>query len=108
MDLGASYTFRSLGRGPQGEALVLGTDGRLHVIDPVAGTVVRRIDVLAPWQEPLKWQQPRPALFVRGGDVYVSDPATKQVHRIDLAAGTVAASVTLPDSPNELSGVSAH
>lgn len=108
VDLGASYTFRSLGRGPQGEALVLGTDGRLHVIDPVAGTVVRRIDVLAPWQEPLKWQQPRPALFVRGGDVYVSDPATKQVHRIDLAAGTVAASVTLPDSPNELSGVSAH
>lgn len=34
VELGASYTFRSLGRGPNGEALVLGTDGQLHVIDP--------------------------------------------------------------------------
>ncbi|WP_067855565.1 zinc metallochaperone AztD [Nocardia shimofusensis] len=108
VDLGASYTFRSLGRGPRGEALVLATDGRLHVIDPVAGTVVRSIAVLEPWQEPLKWQQARPALFVRGGDAYVSDPATSSVHRIDLAAGEVRASVTLPDRPNELSGVGAH
>ncbi|ONI91054.1 hypothetical protein ALI22I_09705 [Saccharothrix sp. ALI-22-I] len=34
VDIGASYTFRSLARGPQGEALVLGTDGKIHVIDP--------------------------------------------------------------------------
>jgi hypothetical protein len=37
VDLGVSYTFRSLARGPQGEALVLGTDGQIHVIDPVTG-----------------------------------------------------------------------
>ncbi|MCP2288602.1 zinc metallochaperone AztD [Nocardia amikacinitolerans] len=108
VDIGTSYTFRSLGRGPQGEALVLGTDGRIHVIDPVAGTVIRTIPVIDSWQEPLKWQQARPALFVRGGVAYVSDPATKKVHRVDLAAGAVTASVTLPDSPNELSGVLAH
>ncbi|QIS03372.1 hypothetical protein F5X71_14510 [Nocardia brasiliensis] len=108
VDIGTSYTFRSLARGPLGEALVLGTDGRLHVIDPVAGTVTRSIPVLAPWQEPLKWQEARPALFVRGGMAYVSDPATKQVHRVDLAAGAVAATVALPAAPNELSGVVAH
>ncbi len=34
VDLGTSYTFRSLARGPHGEALVLGTDGKIHVIDP--------------------------------------------------------------------------
>ncbi|WP_431950648.1 zinc metallochaperone AztD [Nocardia lijiangensis] len=108
VDIGTSYTFRSLGRGPQGEALVLGTDGRIHVIDPAAGTVTRTIPVIDAWQEPLKWQQARPALFVRGALAYVSDPAAKKVHRVDLATGTVTASVTLPDSPNELSGVLAH
>ncbi|WP_067721821.1 zinc metallochaperone AztD [Nocardia yamanashiensis] len=108
VDLGTSYTFRSLGRGPAGEALVLGTDGAIHVIDPEAGTVTRKIPVLSAWEEPVKWQQARPALFVRGGDVYVSDPARKQVHRIDLGAGTVSATVTLAESPNELSGVVNH
>ncbi|WP_454197618.1 zinc metallochaperone AztD [Nocardia sp. Marseille-Q1738] len=108
VDLGTSYTFRSLGRGPHDEALVLGTDGRIHVIDPVAGAVVRTIPVTGPWQEPLQWQKPRPALFVRGGTAYVSDPATKQVHRIDLETGAKTATVTLPGTPNELSGVIGH
>src|SRR5690625_7399009 len=34
VDVDASYSFRSLGRGPNGEALVLGTDGNLRIIDP--------------------------------------------------------------------------
>jgi hypothetical protein len=108
VDIGTSYTFRSLARGPRGEALVLGTDGRIHVIDPVAGAVVRTIPVTGTWQEPLEWQKPRPALFVRGGTAYVSDPATKQVHRIELETGAKTASVTLPSTPNEMSGVVAH
>jgi hypothetical protein len=105
VDIGASYTFRSLARGPQGEGLVLGTDGQIHVIDPVAGAVTRTIPVIDPWQEPLEWQQPRPAIFVRGGTAYVSDPAAKTVHAVDIAGGTKTASVTLPATPNELSGV---
>ncbi|WP_327147306.1 zinc metallochaperone AztD [Nocardia sp. NBC_01329] len=105
VDIGTSYTFRSLARGPQGEALVLGTDGALRVIDPVTGKITRTIDVLDPWQEPIEWQQPRPALFVRGGIAYVSDTSTKQIHRIDLASGAVTASVTLDETPNEISGV---
>ncbi|MGW5376347.1 zinc metallochaperone AztD [Nocardia sp. NPDC003999] len=108
VDLGTSYTFRSLARGPHGEALVLGTDGRIHVIDPVAGAVVRTIPVTGSWQEPLEWQKPRPALFVRGDVAYVSDPAAKQVHRVDLATGAKTASVTLPSTPNEVSGVVGH
>ncbi|MEV0354431.1 zinc metallochaperone AztD [Nocardia sp. NPDC050697] len=105
VDLGTSYTFRSLGRGPGGAALVLGTDGALHVIDPVSATVARSIPVLAAWQEPLDWQQPRPALFVRDGAAYVTDPATEQLHRIDLDSGERTATVRLPGVPNELSGV---
>ncbi|MGP3933153.1 zinc metallochaperone AztD [Nonomuraea sp. KM88] len=104
LDLGTSYTFRSLARGPQGEALVLGTDGRVHVIDPAEAKVVRSIEVMGEWKEPIDWQQPRPAIFVRGRSVYVSDPATRKVHAIDLASGKVVRSTTLPRSPNELSG----
>nr|WP_245998337.1 zinc metallochaperone AztD [Nocardia pseudobrasiliensis] len=108
VNLGTSYTFRSLARGPQGEALVLGTDGRIHVIDPAAGAVVRTIPVSGPWEESLRWQDARPAIFVRGNDIYVSDPAAKTVRRLDLTTGATLASVTLPDSPNELSGVTTN
>ncbi|WP_422744361.1 zinc metallochaperone AztD [Mycobacterium sp. WMMD1722] len=105
---GVSYSFRSLGRGPQAEALVLGTDGKLYVFDPVTGAQVKAIDVTSPWTEPEDWQQARPSVFTREGAVYVSDPATKQVHLIDVATGTVTESVTLPQTPNELSGAVGH
>ncbi len=105
VDIGTSYTFRSLARGPQGEALVLGTDGRIHVIDPAAGTVVRSIPVIEAWEEPIEWQEPRPAIFVRGTTAYVSEPAANAVHAVDIASGASTATATLPATPNELSGV---
>ncbi|MCP2167280.1 zinc metallochaperone AztD [Goodfellowiella coeruleoviolacea] len=107
VDLGTSYSFRSLGRGPRGEGVVLGTDGQLHVIDPVAARVTNTIPVIDAWQEPLEWQQPRPTLFVRGGTAYVSDPGKRELHAVDLATGTRTATVTLPKAPNELTGVPA-
>ncbi|ANN17087.1 hypothetical protein SD37_16495 [Amycolatopsis orientalis] len=108
VELGVSYTFRSLARGPQGEGLVLGTDGQLHVIDPVSGAVTRKIAVLGSWQEPLEWQSPRPAIFVRGGTAYVTDPGKKEIHAVDLASGTKTTTGSLPGTPNEVSGVLAH
>jgi len=105
---GVSYWFRSLGRGPQAEALILGTDGKLHVFDPVTGDAVKSIQVTGAWTEPDDWQQPGPAVFQREGAVYVSDPAAKQIHLVDLAAGTVTESVTLEQTPNELSGAVGH
>lgn len=105
---GVSYSFRSLARGAQAEALVLGTDGKLYVFDPVSGAQTKAIDVTGAWTEPEDWQDPRPTVFAREDAVYVSDPATKQVHLIDLAAGTVAESVTLDQTPNELSGAVGH
>nr|WP_233157240.1 MULTISPECIES: zinc metallochaperone AztD [Amycolatopsis] len=108
VDIGTSYTFRSLARGPRGEALVLGTDGGIRVIDPATAQVTRTIPVTAAWEEPLEWQQPRPAIFTRGADVYVTEPATRQVHLVDLGTGQKRTSVTLPHEPNELSGVAGH
>ncbi|MGW3436234.1 zinc metallochaperone AztD [Streptomyces bacillaris] len=105
VDLGTSYSFRSLARGPHGEALVLGTDGALHVIDPDTGTIEKKIPAVGAWQEPLDWQRARPTLFVRGHVAYVSEPGRKALHAIDVETGKKIGSVTLPKSTNELSGV---
>ncbi|EHI40121.1 secreted protein [Rhodococcus opacus PD630] len=105
VDLGTSYTFRSLGRAPHGEALVLGTDGAVHVIDPDSKAVSRTVDVLDPWTEPDKWQSPRPALYVQDHTAYVTDPANKKIHTIDLDTWTVSGQAELPETPNEITGV---
>nr|WP_271209843.1 zinc metallochaperone AztD [Rhodococcus wratislaviensis] len=105
VDLGTSYTFRSLGRAPHGEALVLGTDGAVHVIDPNSKAVSRTVDVLDPWTEPDKWQSPRPALYVQDHTAYVTDPGNKKIHTIDLDTWTVSGQADLPEIPNEITGV---
>lgn len=103
-----SYSFRSLARGPQAEALMLGTDGKLYVFDPVTGAQIKSIDVTGAWTEPEDWQDPRPTVFTREDAVYVTDPATKQIHLVDLQSGTVTLSTTLDQEPNELSGAVGH
>ncbi|WP_328470730.1 zinc metallochaperone AztD [Actinoplanes sp. NBC_00393] len=109
MPTGVSYSFRSLARGPQGEGLILGTDGKLHVIDVAAGKITSSWPVVGAWKEPMDWQEPRPALFVRDSQAYVTEPATKKVHQVNLATGKVTGSVTLDAVPNEISGtLSAH
>lgn len=87
---------------------MLGTDGRIHVIDPSTGKVTRKISALGAWQEPLDWQQPRPALFVRDHTAYVSDPSSRKLLAIDLESGKQVASTELPKAPDELSGVKQH
>ena len=105
VDLPASYTFRSLGRGPDGEALVLGTDGALHVIDPEAAEVVDSFPVIAAWEESLEWQDPRPTLRVIDHYAYVTEPSQSTLHVVDLDTGSIVRSAQLPHVPNELSGV---
>ncbi len=65
----------------------------------------KKIPVVDEWQEPLDWQQPRPTLFVRDNTAYVSEPGKRKLHAIDIESGEKVASVTLPKSTNELSGV---
>ncbi|MFD0902664.1 zinc metallochaperone AztD [Actinomadura sediminis] len=105
VDLGTSYTFRSLGRGPHGEALVLGTDGALHVIDPERAEVTKKIEVMGAWREPLEWQRPRPTLHVRDHTAYVTDPGGRTLYAVDIESGEVKAEARTPRPANELTGV---
>jgi outer membrane protein assembly factor BamB len=105
VDLGASYSFRSLARGPHGEGLVIATDGSLHVIDPDKATVTKKIPVVQPWEEPIEWQQPRPTIFVNGGTAYITEPSTKKIHAVDIESGKITGTGNLEETPNELAGV---
>lgn len=106
VDLPAAYSFRSLGRGAEGEALVHGTDGTLRVIDPESGTIGTEIPVTGEWEEPEDWQQPQPTVHVSGDHVYVTEQAAKKLHLVDLAAGKVTASIDLPEVPGEIAAAS--
>lgn len=102
VDVGASYTFRSLARGPEGEGLVLGTDGNLRVLDVDTGRVTDTIRVTDAWREPTAWQEPRPAIDVVGSTAFVTEPSSSTVHVVDLEATAVTDSFELPQVPNEM------
>ncbi|PFG33207.1 zinc metallochaperone AztD [Sanguibacter antarcticus] len=106
VDLPSSYSFRSLGRGDDGEALVLGTDGQLHVIDPETGVIERSIPVVSAWEEPDEWQSPRPTLIVLDGSAYITDPSTNTISAVDILTGEVWVTAELTVTPNELTSAS--
>ena len=106
VDLPAPYWYRSFARGADGEGLVLTYDGALQVIDPVTGAVTRSIPVTAPWVESDDWQDPHPNVVVVDGIAYVTEPATQELHAVDIATGEIWRSTQLDVVPNELSGVS--
>ncbi|WP_226346891.1 hypothetical protein [Agilicoccus flavus] len=105
LELGSSYWFRSLARGPRGEALVLTYDGKVNVVDPASRKVTARIPAISAWQEKTDWQQPGPAIEVAGGSAYVTDAEQKKVAVVDLATRKVTKTYDLPHTPVEIAVV---
>jgi outer membrane protein assembly factor BamB len=103
---GVGYTFRDLARGPQDEAVLLGTDGSLHLLDEQTGELLASHPVIGAWEGPAEWQDPHPALRVHDGVAYVTEPAEDAVHAVDLATGEVLATGELEVTPNEIAVVS--
>lgn len=108
---GISYTFRSLARGPEGEALLLTTDGKLRYFDEKTGKELGNISLMDAWKESETWQDPRPALWVDGETAYITDPSQKKLMAVSLknlgnGKAEKFAEMTLPETPNEISGVS--
>lgn len=99
---GAGYTFRDIARGPEGNAYVLADDGAIHVLDPETREFVDSFPVVDAWDGPVEWQDPHPAIKVEGDIAYVTEPAARTVHAVDLTDGSVVASAELDVVPNEI------
>lgn len=103
---GVEYTFRGIARGPAAEAVLIGTDGSLHWIDPATGGITKSLPVVDPWEGPAEWQAPHPAVKVAGDIAYVTDPADSELVAVDLTTGEIVQTVKLPHVPNEIAAVS--
>lgn len=103
MPEGVGFTFRDIARGPADEAVILGSDGALHTFDVETGEPIDTFDVIDGWEGPAEWQDAHPALKVSGDVAYVTDPAGRKIHAVDLTTGeVVASSDELPGVPNEI------
>ena len=102
VDLGSPYWFRSLDRGPNGEALVLTYDGELNILDPESGKILHEVPVAAQWTEPDEWQQPGPMMAVADGTAFVVDPASKKLTMVDVASGKTYRELELSVVPHEI------
>ena len=96
------YTWRGVGRDGDDDAWILGTDGSLHRVDVAAGRLAESFPVVKPWRGPAEWQTAHPALVVDDHIAYVTEPAAKSVHRVDLDTGEILASAVLPAASNEI------
>lgn len=99
---GVGYTFRDLARGSDDEAIILGSDGALHVFSEADGSRISSIPVIDAWEGPAEWQDAHPALKVQDGVAYVTDPATSAIHAVNLETEQITSSKTLPGVPNEI------
>ncbi len=99
---GVEYTFRDVVRGPDDLAYILSADGAIHVLDPETGEITAEYPVVEPWESPVEWQDPHPAIVVAGDMAYVTEPAKNSVHAVDLTTGEVIASTELDVTPNEI------
>lgn len=102
---GVEYTYRGVGRGPDAEAVLIGTDGKLHSIDPATGEIISSLPVVDPWEGPAEWQDPHPSIKVAGSFAYVTDPAGSELVVVDLTKGEIAKTVKLDHIPNEIAAV---
>jgi len=97
-----SYTWRGVVRSADGDALLLGADGDVHVIDPASGEIVASHPAIEPWESPTEWQQEHPAIAVAGDTVYVTDSAQRRIVALDARTGEQLAAADLPVTPNEI------
>ncbi|MGL4177078.1 MAG: hypothetical protein ACRCSN_13475 [Dermatophilaceae bacterium] len=100
VDLGQAYG--SFTRDEHGDVVVLGTDGKVHVVDPETGEIESSVTAVPAWTRPAEYTTPRPVMTVVGHEALVTDPGTQRVVRVDLERGKLVRSVAFPAAPTAL------
>jgi hypothetical protein len=102
--LDVPYAARALDE--HGDLVALTTDGTLQVIDVADGTPAGAVPgVLAPFEIPEDWREPRPIMTVVEHTAYVADPATSTVTVVDLAGGNAVDSFSVDGVPTAIVAV---
>lgn len=99
---GVEYTWQGVERDHHGDLWIIGTDGALHRIDGETGELTESFPVIDAWEGPAEWQEAHPYLVVEGHTAYVTDPATDEVHAVDVESGEILATGSLESAPNEM------
>lgn len=79
--------------------VALGTDGKVHVINPAKAKVEAAIPVIDAWTKPDDFYAARPTLTTAGHRVVVADPASKTLRVLDLETGKVSKPTSLDVEP---------
>ncbi|WAB80538.1 hypothetical protein OVN18_08115 [Microcella daejeonensis] len=106
VELPAAYASTGLAMTDAGTGLVVGTDGVLRAIDAETGAITSETPVVAEWEVPEDYTEPRPSVTVLGGLAWITEPATDTVHIVDLDELAVIDSIGVPQTPNQLVVVS--
>lgn len=101
VDLGVEFSNMAV---TEGDLVVVGVDGNLHVLDLVSGEV-RAIPATAPWEKPEEFLTPRPMLAVSHDHVWLTDPMTGKILVIDLTTGETLLSEDVDGKPGRLAVV---
>lgn len=104
VDLGVEFSGFS---SDAGQAVVLGTDGALHVVDEATGKIAEKIPVVEPWTLTDEYSDPKPQVVVGGGFAWVTDPRDSSVAQFELGTGKERARATLKDVPTSVALVNA-
>lgn len=67
-------------------AYVFTEDGQLHLLDVIAGTIVRSVRLTDPYSMDGHWRDPRPRLAVAGDHIVVTDPLAGVVRLVGIAS----------------------
>lgn len=103
LEIPAAFSTFAVTGHDDGAVLGLSADGSLHVVNVSSGAATTIADVVQPYAEDAEWTEPTPQLAVGPGSAaYVSEPATGQVHEVDLGSGKVSRSLDVGGTPFHL------
>ena len=98
VDLGVEFSRLAAA---DGQAVVVGTDGNLHVVDLATGKV-RTVKATKAWTKPKEFLDPRPQLALVGDRAWVTDPMSKQIIVVDLTTGKKVTSAEVDGQPDQI------